>query len=153
MKWTIQRSFPARANLRKSSILVNIKPLNSHFFPNCCNLNVSSSKAPTWTPSTLLFPSSNASLHKEDFVTEGGGCLLSVLPERKKIFKLKFYQIQMVSVGPTVKLKVCSDEGLTLKTSVQNHFHGVKLIYINLSCYIIRLFSTPTQIKTSSHRD
>ena len=26
----------------------------------------------------------------------------------------------------------CSDEGLTLETSVQNHFHGVKLIYINL---------------------
>ena len=26
----------------------------------------------------------------------------------------------------------CSDEGLTLETSVQNHFNGVKLIYINL---------------------
>ena len=26
----------------------------------------------------------------------------------------------------------CSDEGLTLETSVLNHFHGVKLIYINL---------------------
>ena len=25
-----------------------------------------------------------------------------------------------------------SDEGLTLETSVHNHFHGIKLIYINL---------------------
>ena len=26
----------------------------------------------------------------------------------------------------------CSDEGLTLETSAHNHFHGVKLIHINL---------------------
>ena len=31
-----------------------------------------------------------------------------------------------------VCLSSCSDEGLTLETSVHNHFHGVKLIYINL---------------------
>ena len=31
-----------------------------------------------------------------------------------------------------LKFESVTDEGLTLETSVQNHFHGVKLIYINL---------------------
>ena len=48
----------------------------------------------------------------------------------------------------------CSDEGLTLETSAYNHLHGVKLIHINLRLihYMFVFFSTPTQIKTSSHR-
>ena len=38
----------------------------------------------------------------------------------------------LISNNPFVIFASCSDEGLTLETSVQNHFHGVKLIYINL---------------------
>ena len=34
--------------------------------------------------------------------------------------------------NPYSPIVSCSDEGLTLETSVHNHFHGVKLIYINL---------------------
>ena len=44
---------------------------------------------------------------------------------------------------------VCSDEGLTLATVSQHTLYGVQHIHIN----IVRFTATPTQTKTSSHRD
>ena len=53
------------------------------------------------------------------------------------------YQLK-VDVDKLNAVASCSDEGLTLETSVQNHFHGVKLIYINLKLihYTFTLYST-----------
>ena len=43
-------------------------------------------------------------------------------------------------------LRSCSDEGLTLETSVHNHFHGVKLIYINLKLIHYTFIYLPTYL-------
>ena len=45
---------------------------------------------------------------------------------------LKFVLYTVNGTKPVETKPACSDEGLMLETSVQNHFHGVKLIYINL---------------------
>ena len=48
----------------------------------------------------------------------------------------------------------CSDEGLTLETSANTLFGDVQHPHINLTLiHFVHLTATPTQTKTSSHRD
>ena len=57
------------------------------------------------------------------------------------------------SVSPSSE-RLCSDEGLTLETYVSQHtLYGVQHSTSTLRWYIVRFTTTPTQTKTSSHRD
>ena len=48
---------------------------------------------------------------------------------------------------------LCSDEGLTLETSANTLFMAFSISTSTLHWYIVRFTTTPTQTKTSSHRD
>ena len=48
---------------------------------------------------------------------------------------------------------LCSDEGLTLETSANTLFTAFNISTSTLRWYILRFTATPTQTKTSSHRD